>query len=131
LPNIPWETVLVRCRQSQIHILPLFSTVSCIFEGTFLYNHLQQSPAGLPLWSKQEKIVNFLLAKVLACRHLLQIHTGVYIVKFCSVPCIVGLKPYPSTQLSLHTKVNKRVRRAHNWYLHNWNWHNWAWESES
>ena len=37
------------------------------------------------------KIVNFFPTKVLACRHLPQIHIGVYIVKFCSVHGILGV----------------------------------------
>ena len=45
------------------------------------------------IWSKQENIVNFLPIKTLACRHLPQIHIGVYIVKFCSVQCTASDYP--------------------------------------
>ena len=78
---------------SQIRILHPFSTVNRVFGGTFLPNHLQQGPASLPLCCKQENIVNFLLAKVPACRHLPQIHTGVYSKV---LQCALAMKYLPS-----------------------------------
>ena len=87
-PNMPWETVLVSCTHLvKFLFYPHFSTVNHVFEGTFLPHHLRLCPARLPIWSKQEKIISFLPTKVLACCHLSQIHTGIYIVMFCSVHC--------------------------------------------
>ena len=100
---MPWETVLVSCRHLvKFLFYPRFSTVNRVFEGTFLPHHLRQCPASLPLWSKQENMVNFMPIKALACRHLPQIHIVVYIVKFCSVHCAPKVWLYQFTWNELY-----------------------------
>ena len=90
LLNMPWETVLVSCSHLvKFLFYPRFSTVNCVFEGTFLPHHLWQCPASLLLWHKQENIVNVLPTKALACPNLPQIsYRGLYIkVLQCAVHC--------------------------------------------
>ena len=83
---MPWETVLVSCRHLvKFLFYPRFSTVNRVFEGSFLPNFFTTMSCKLPTLSQVRKSNTFLVTKALACRHLPQIHIGVYIVKFCSV----------------------------------------------